>query len=116
MNSYQFVKGTAEAADGATANATVIAAPEAGQKLRLLTATIAVTVAAAEAGGEVALEDGVDGTRIFEADADAVGVYSIDFTPMGYPLTAATLLNLAVDGSSGTQATARCTAVAYKTI
>jgi len=107
---YPIVTGTAEAL-AATEDITVIAAQGAGKALRLMNAVISVTVAAASAGGEVALEDGVDGTRFFEADADAVGVYRIDFGPDGYPLTANTDLNLTVDGSAGDEATARCTAV-----
>lgn len=110
MADFNVVTGTAEAAQG-TADATVIAAQGASKILRLLKATVSVTVAAAAAGGEVALEDGVGGTRFFEADADALGVYNLDFGPEGYPLTANTLLNITVDGSSGNQATARCTAI-----
>lgn len=109
MQGYQVVTGTAEAAQG-SADATVIAAQGAGKVMHLMKAVVSVTVAAAAAGGEVALEDGVGGTRFFEADADALGVYSLDFGPEGYPLSANTLLNITVDGSSGNQATARCTA------
>lgn len=104
------VTGTAEAAQGG-ADATVIVAQGAGKSLRLLKAVVTVTVAASVAGGEVALEDGVGGTRFFEADADAVGAYRIDFGDAGYPLTANTLLNITVDGSAGNQANARCTAI-----
>lgn len=107
---YQVVAGTAEAAQGG-ADATVIVAQGAGKVMRLMKAVVSVTVAAAAAGGEVALEDGVNGTRFFEADADALGVYRLDFGDDGYPLTANTLLNITVDGSSGNQATARCTAI-----
>jgi len=108
---YKKVQGTAEAANG-DADKTVIAAQGTGKKLRIKKAIVTVTVAAAAAGGEVALEDGVGGTRFFEADADAVGVYVVDFGEEGYDLSADTLLNLTVDGSSGNQATARCTAIA----
>lgn len=107
---YQQVTGTGDAAQG-SADQTIIAAPGAGKVIRLQKAVISVVVVAASAGGEVALEDGVGGTRIFEADADALGVYSIDFGDRGYALTANTLLNLTVDGSGGNQATANCTAV-----
>src|SRR3990167_4472968 len=97
--------GTNEALQGA-ADKTVLAAPGAGKVIRLTKAIISVTVVAASAGGEVALEDGVGGTRFFEADADALGSYQLDFGDEGYPLTADTLLNLTVDGSAGNQATA----------
>lgn len=110
IQGYQIVTGTAEAAQG-SADQTIIAAQGAGKKLYLLKALIVVTVVASVAGGEVALEDGLNGTRFFEADADALGSYSIDFGEEGYPLTANTLLNLAVDGSGGNQATARATVV-----
>lgn len=107
---YRIVTGTAEAAQGSE-DATVVDAQGAGTVLRIKQAIISVTVAAAAAGGEVALEDGVGGTRFFEADADAVRSITIDFGDDGYPLTANTLLNVTVDGSSGDQATARCTAI-----
>lgn len=107
---YPIVTGTAEAAQG-SADATVIAAQGSGKTLRIKQAVISVTVAAASAGGEVALEDGVGGTRFFEADADAVRSVTIDFGEEGYPLSADTALNLTVDGSAGNQATARCTAI-----
>lgn len=108
---YKWVSGTSKVSN-ADADEIVLAAPTtAGQRIRLLCAFVSVTVAAGTAGGEVALEDGVNGTRIFEADADAVGGYSITFGELGYPLTSLTGLNLTVDGSGGTQATARCTAV-----
>jgi len=109
IQGYRIVTGTAEAAQGA-ADAEVIAAIT-GKTLRLMKAVVSVTVVAASAGGEVALEDGVGGTRFFEADADALGVYRLDFGSEGYPLTSGTKLNLTVDGSGGNQATARCTAV-----
>lgn len=102
------VSGTGEAAQG-SADITIIAAPGAGQKIFIQHAVIQVTVAAASAGGEVALEDGVGGTRLFEADADAVGVHYFSFGDPGFPLTANTLLNVTVDGSGGNQATARAT-------
>jgi len=110
ITSYQIVTGTAEAAQG-SADATVIAAQGSGKKLVVLRGYVTVTVAAAAAGGEVALEDGVGGTRFFEGDADAVGHFPIDFGEEGYPLSANTLLNITVDGSSGNQATARATLV-----
>jgi hypothetical protein len=110
MQGYPVVTGTGEAAQGG-ADVTVIAAQGAGKVLRLMKAVVAVSVVASVAGGEVALEDGVNGTRFFEADADALGVYVLDFGDDGYPLTANTLLNITVDGSGGNQATARCTAI-----
>jgi len=110
---YQYATGTAEVLEG-DENQTVIAAIT-NKTLRVTKATISVTVAAVGGGGEVALEDGVGGTRLFEADADAVGVYSIDLGPIGYPLTADTALNLTVDGAVTTQATARATVLAIAT-
>lgn len=110
IQNYPIVTGTAEVEAG-TEDAEVIAAQGAGKTMRLLNAVVSVTIAAASAGGEVALEDGAGGTRFFEADADAVGVYKLNFEPDGYPLSANTALNLTVDGSAGDEATARCTAV-----
>lgn len=111
----QKVQGTAEAADG-SADQTVIAAQGANKIIRVTKAIIQVTVAAVGGGGEVALEDGAGGTRFFEADADAVGIYVMSFADHpdeGWDLTANTLLNITVDGAATTQATARCTAIGY---
>lgn len=107
---YQKQQGTAEAANG-DVDKTVIAAPGANKKLRIKKAIVQVTVIATGGGGEVALEDGANGTRFFEADADALGVYVVDFGEEGYDLSANTVLNLTVDGGVTTQATARCTAI-----
>jgi hypothetical protein len=108
---YAVVTGTNKPVDG-SADKTIIAAQGAGKKIYLMKAVVSVTVAAVGGTGEVALEDGVNGTRLFEADADAVGSYSLDFGEDGYPLTANTLLNATVDGAGTTQASARVTAVA----
>jgi hypothetical protein len=109
--SYKWVSGTAEASDG-DVDKTVLSAV-AGKTIRVMNAVISVHTAAAGNGGKVALEDGAGGTRFFEADADAVGSYSLDFGPRGYPLTAATLLNLTVDGDGATEATAKATVTGY---
>lgn len=110
------VQGVIQAANGA-ADATAIAAPGADKRLRIAKAIVQVTVAASGGGGEVALEDGLNGTRIFVADADAVGTHVVDFgnsnSESGYDLAENTLLNLTVDGAVTTQATARVTAIGY---
>lgn len=108
---YQLSTGTAEVTTSDT-DETVLATPGAGKVLRIMRGTVMVTLAATGGTGEVALEDGVGGTRIFEADADAVGVFSFDFGDDGYPLTANTVLNLTVDGAGTNQATARATVIA----
>jgi hypothetical protein len=112
LNSYQVTHGTAQATNAA-ADAEVIAAPAAGKVLRILKGFVSVHTAAVGGGGLVKLEDGAGGTAIFTADADAVGVYPIDFGERGYPLTAATKLNLTVDSAVTTQATARATFISY---
>ena len=111
IQQFSPLNGTAEASDGG-ADATVIAAQGASVVIRLLKAVVMIRVAAAGGGGEVAIEDGVGGTRIFVADADSEGVHNVDFGDFGYPLTANTLLNVTVDGAATTQATARVTVVA----
>ena len=111
LQNYKVVTGTDKPVNGA-ADKTIIAAQGAGTVIRVMKAVIAVTVAAVGGGGEVALEDAAGGTRFFEADADVVGVYSIDFGDDGYPLTANTLLNATMDGAVTTQASARITAIA----
>lgn len=105
------LQGTGDAANG-SADQTLIAAQGAGKVIRLQKGFCSVNVAAAGGGGEMALEDGVGGTRILTVDADAVGAYAFDFSPIGYVLTANTLLNLTVDGAATTQATADCTVTA----
>lgn len=108
---YEVVTGTGKPVNG-DVDKTILAAPGSGKTLRLLRAVVSVTVVATGGGGEVALEDGVSGTRIFEADADALGTYVLDFGTDGYPLTANTLLNATVDGAATNQASARVTAIA----
>lgn len=104
------VQGTAGVANGA-ADSTLIAAPNTGYAIMLRSGICAVEVVATGGGGEFALENGVGGTRIFQADADAVGTFSFNFGDEGYLLSSATLLNLTVDGAVTTQATASCSVV-----
>ena len=108
MINAKFVSGTGDAAQG-SADQTIIAAQGTGKKIFVQKGYVSVVLVAASAGGEVALEDGVGGTRFFEADADALGVYPFVFGEPGFPLSADTLLNLTVDGSAGNQATANAT-------
>lgn len=110
ITSYQILTGTNEAADG-DVDKEVIAA-QTGQTLYILRGVVSVTVAAAGNGGLVALENGAGGARFFEAYADAVGSYKVDFGEEGYPLSSETALNLTVDGDGVTEATARATIVA----
>jgi hypothetical protein len=114
-NSYaagygRHVQGTAQAANGA-ADATVIGAPNTGYAILVKSGVCAVEIAAVGGSGEFALENGVNGTRIFQDDADAVGHFSFNFGEEGYLLSPATLLNVTVDGAVTTQATASCSVV-----
>lgn len=102
-----------DTATNAAADKTILGAPGAGQYLHLERAMVSVVVAAVGGAGEVVLEDGLNGTKLWRADADAVGSYIIDFGNRGYRLTANTLLNLTVEGAATTQATAICSAVAH---
>ena len=106
-----WLNGTDFAIDGAV-DKTLIAAQGAGKVIRVLKGYVSVIVAGVGGGARVALEDGVGGTIIWQVNADAVGNYRIDFEPMGYPLTANTLLNLTVDGALTTQASARASVLA----
>ena len=108
VDQYKKVQGSGQAVD-ATPDVELIAAVT-GKIIRLKKAIICVNVVA-DGGGEVALEDGEGGTRFFEADADALGVYRIDFGEEGWDLTTGNALNLTVDGAT-TDATATCTAIA----
>lgn len=105
---YEIVSGTAEVSN-ADVNETVLAAVS-GKSLRLLKGVVMVTVVA-DGGGEAALEDGAGGTKIFEVDTDALGVYPIDFGDEGYPLTSGNVLNLNVSGAT-TEGTVRATFIA----
>jgi hypothetical protein len=107
---FDFARGAV--ANGA-ADATLVAAPGAGKKIRIVGGTISVTVAGTGGTAIVALEDGLNGTKIFPVSADAVGVFQFFFGPLGYPLTANTLLNLTCDGAATTQASATAT-LCYK--
>lgn len=106
---YQQSTGTATVSNG-SADAACIAAPGSGKTLYITDVTVWVSTAAVGGGGELALEDGVGGTRFFEMDADAVGTQYIHFGDPGYPLTENTLLNVTVDGAITTQATGGCVA------
>ena len=112
FTNVKLVTGTDKPVNGAV-DKTIIGAPGAGKVIRVTRVLIAVTVVATGGGGEVALEDGAGGTRFFEADADALGVYMVDFGDDGYPLTANTLLNATVDGAATNQASARVTATGF---
>lgn len=103
------VSGTGEVDDNSP-DIGVISPPGVGKSIYLQKGVIMVTVAAVGGGGEVSLEDGFDGPKIFESDADAVRVIPFDFGSPGYPLTPNTRLNLKVSGAGTTQATARATA------
>ncbi len=103
-----WVDGTATVAQ-ASEEATILAAQGAGKRIYIQHLAVTVLLAATGGTGEVAVEDGSGGTRLFEADADAVGVYHVDFGQPGFPLTPNTLLNLTVDGAGTNEATARAT-------
>ncbi len=107
------VSGTGEALDGAV-DKEIIAAPGANKRLYIQHIAITTTLGGADSGGEIALEDGVGGTRFIEIAADAgdvtsPGVFRFYFGEPGYPLSLNTALNLTVDGDGTTEATARAT-------
>lgn len=114
LQGHIVLTGTDKPVNGAV-DKTIIAAQGAGKVLRVMKAYISVMVAGTGGGGEVALEDGVGGTRFVELPAAAVGTYSVDFGDDGYPLTANTLLNATVDNAITNQASARVTVVAKVT-
>lgn len=101
---YRTTVGTARAANGSS-DQTLLAAPGGDNSLGILNITIMVNVAAAGGGGEVLVQNGIDGTNIVRADADAVGVFNVRFDPPGYILSENTALVLAVEGAATTQAT-----------
>lgn len=103
----RFVQGVATVANG-SADATLIAAPPTGAQIRVKDAFCSVVVAAAGGGGELVLENGLNGAKIFRVDADAVGGYSLNLGEAGYLLSSATLLNLTTEGAVTTQATGTC--------
>lgn len=109
---YKFLNGT-DLADNGTADKTILAAQGENTRIRLLGGTVTVTTAAVGGGGVVKLEDGVNGTVIWQADANALGHYFLNYSDIGYPLSANTLLNLTVEGAVTTQASARATLVGY---
>jgi len=108
---FYLIKAAGGSASNGTADATLLDAQGAGKVIRVVAGFVTVHVAAAGTGGKVALEDGVGGTRFFEADANAVGHYVINFGQDGFPLNENTLFNLTVDGAVTTQATARASFV-----
>jgi hypothetical protein len=108
---YKTISGTATA-DNGTASVELLAAQGAGKIIRILKGFVSVPLAGTGGDNTVALINGA--VFPFVADADVVGVYRIDFSPIGYPLAANTALNLIVGGSA-TKATARASLVAYVT-
>ena len=107
----QMTQGQATVAE-ADQDEAVIAAVT-GKVLRLMRGYISITLAATGGGGLAALEDGVGGTVLFQIPAAAVGSFTFDFGPRGFPLTSGTALNLTVNGATTNEATAICTATAY---
>jgi len=112
LSGYRFVNGT-DLASNSAADKTIIDTPGEGKRIRLVAGTVVVTTAAVGGGGVVKLEDGVNGSVIWQADANSLGHYSLDFGDIGYPLSVNTLLNLTVEGAVTTQASARATLVGY---
>lgn len=115
---YEYVKrvsGTAVAADGAV-DATVIAAPGAGKRIYVRSIALMITVGGADAGGIVALEDGLGGTPFIQVDADADTAdktHNFNFSEPGFPLSINTLLNITTSGDGTTEATGRATVTGY---
>jgi len=112
-NMYKVTNGTGECVNSTAENTTILTAVT-GKTFRILTGVITVTLAATGGGGKVALEDGAGGTRFLEANADALKSIPFDFRPLGYPLTAATALNMTVDEAVTNEATCTCTVTAYE--
>lgn len=110
ITNYPIVTGTGAPVHGSV-DATIVAAQGAGKKLFLLRGVICITVAATGGGGLCAIEDGLNGTRLIDVPAAAVGFFPFNFGEEGIPLTANTLLNATVDGALTNQASARVTVV-----
>lgn len=108
---WKTVTGTDFPVEGAE-NKTIIAAQGAGTVIRVQKVFIGVTLAGTGNTSHVALEDGLNGTKFVDINADAVGSHTIDFGEVGFPLTANTLLNATSDQAGTNQASARVTVVA----
>lgn len=108
----KIVNGAATVSDGA-ATATLLAAPGANKITRVQKVMLVVETAAAGGGGVVQLKDGASGTVIFQADADALGFFPLDFGDEGYPLSTNNLLQLVVASAVTTQAKAFAMATGF---
>jgi hypothetical protein len=97
------VYGTGDATNSG-ADATVIAAPTGGKRMRLRAGFVAVYAASTGGTGLCKLEDGVNGTVLFKVDGSVTGCYPFVFEK-GPALSKNTLLNLTVEGAT-TQASA----------
>ncbi len=93
----------------ATENVTIQVAPGVGKTLYVQKGTVDIILAATGGGGRAALENGVNGTRIVDVDASALGHFAFDFGDPGMPLSANTLFNVTVDGATTNEATAHVT-------
>ena len=111
VQNYKKIQGTATALQ-ATEEVTVIAAQGIGTVIRVMNVQISVFLAATGSGvGKVALEDGAGGTRFFEASAEALIHYSLDYGEDGFDLTANTALIVTVDAATTNEASVRVTAI-----
>jgi len=111
ITSYE-VKGAYGQVTNASPDLTLVAA-QTGKTIYLLRGVISMLVTATGGGGRVALENGVDGSRILEVDGNSVlaGHFPFDFGEEGIPLSQNTLLNATSDSAITTQATAHVSVV-----
>lgn len=111
ITSYKVSAGKGQVTNAAP-NLTLVAA-ESGKTIYLMRGSISILVAAVGGGGRVALEDGLNGTRLLEVSADSLtsGYFPFDFGDNGIPLSSETLLNATSDLAVTTQATAHVSVV-----
>ena len=110
---WPYAQGTGEVSN-ATLSAVVVTSPGAGLFNHIEEVVVACSTAAVGSGGIVRLRHA--GVVIWEADADAVGVYPFGFGLRGHRSgTANTSLDIEVGGAATTQATCIATGISHVT-
>lgn len=108
---YELVSGSATVTN-ATPTLALIAAPAAGEVIRVTAFVITVTLAATGGSGIVSVKDGT--TTLMSWDANALMNSQINLGEgIGFPLTAGNAFNLVAENAVGNQATVNGSAVGY---
>ena len=108
---YEVLSGSGTV-NNATPSIALIAAPLAGETIRLTAFVVSVTTAATGGSGVVTLKDGSNVIQRWDANGTMASQIHLG-DALGYPLTPGNALNLVVENAVANQATAYASAVGY---